>query len=103
MKLVLYIATIISILTYSFWTYLPKGSFYYGNALFITLLCTYLFLTDKKSFIKFFLFELSLFNFVNELFLDPKVLSLTEALLIVIIPLIWYIKNGKHNRVLGRD
>jgi hypothetical protein len=63
----------------------------------------YLYLTDKKSFIKFFLFELSLFNFVNELFLDPKVLSLAEALLIVTIPLIWYLRNGKYNRVLERD
>ena len=98
MKWILYIATIISLATYSFWTLIPIDYFfYYGNAFFIFLLCLYLYLTDKKSFIKFFLFELSLFNLINELFLDPKVLSLTEALLIIIIPSIWFLKNGKYN------
>ena len=103
LKILLYIATIVSIITYSFWTYLSKGFFYFGNALFISIICTYIYLGDKRSFIKFVLFELSLANIIKELFLDPGKLTIGEALLIVIVPFIWYLKNGKHNRVLERN
>lgn len=104
MKYLLYIATIVSIITYSFWIYLPKGFFYFGNAFFISLICLYIYLQDRRSFIKFILFELSVANLIKELFLDPTKLTLMEALLIVIIPFIWYIKYGsKHNRILERN
>jgi len=103
MKYILYLATIVSIITYSFWTYLPKNFFYYGNALFLSLICSYIYLQDKKSFIKFVLFELSIANVIKELFLDPGKLRVEEAILIVIIPFIWYLKYGKYNRVLERN
>lgn len=109
MKILLYLATIVSIITYSFWGQIKEETgvsiFYIGNALFISLLCLYMFLKDKKSFIKFFLFELSIANLIKELFLDPTRLTLGEALLIVIIPFIWYIKLNydKYYRVLERN
>lgn len=107
MKIILYLATIISIITYSFWTQIEKKTevnvFYMGNALFITLICMYMFFTDKKSFIKFVLWELSVANLIKEVFLDPTILTLEEALLVVIVPFIWYLKNGKYNRVLERN
>ena len=103
MKWILYLALIVSIITYSFWGQIKEvfnfSIFYFGNALFITLICGYLYLADKKSFIKFLLLELSVANLIKELFLDPSVLTLGEALLIVFVPFIWYLKNnhGKHN------
>lgn len=104
MKYLLYIATIVSIITYSFWTYLPKGFFYFGNSFFISLICTYIYFQDRKSFIKFFLFELSVANLIKELFLDSGKLTLLEALLIVIIPFIWYLRYGsERNRILERN
>ena len=101
--ILLYVAVIISMITYSGWTYLYKGFFYHGNAVFIGLICTYLYTLDKKSFIKFTLFELSVANIIKELFLDPTKLTKEEALLIVIVPVIWYLKNGKYNRILERN
>tara|TARA_R110000851_G_scaffold24775_4_gene71749 strand:+ start:3542 stop:3838 length:297 start_codon:yes stop_codon:yes gene_type:complete len=79
-KPILYIATVISSITYLFWSYLPKGSFYIGNALFILLLCVYLFLNDKKSIIKFILLSLSLNNLLDEIFFDNTKLELNEIL-----------------------
>lgn len=109
MKFILYLSLIISIITYSFWQqikdYTGYSVFYIGNALFILLICFYLYYSDKKSFIKFFIFELSIANLIKELFLDPTVLTLEEALLIIFIPFIWYLRivYGKYNRVLERD
>lgn len=109
MKWVLYLATLISIITYSFWQQIKQltdfSIFYIGNALFISLICFYMYYNDKKSFIKFFIFELSVANLIKELFLDPSILTLGEALLIVVIPFIWYLWNnyGKYNRLLERN
>lgn len=110
MKWLLYLALIISIITYSFWEQIKEltgiGVFYMGNALFITLICFYIFKKDKKSFITFVLFEVSFANLIKEIALNQSVLTLGEALLIVIIPFIWYLKhsNGsKYNRILERD
>lgn len=101
MKWLLYIALLISILTYQLWSFLPKGSFYIGNAIFLLLICFYIYIQEKKSFVKFVLFELSLANFINELFFDTAVLTLGEALLIVIVPLIWFIKHGNTIELLA--
>ena len=103
MKLILYIATIISILTYSFWSYLPKGSFYYGNSFFIFLLCTYLFLTDNKSFIKFILFSLSLNNLIDELTLKTDKLYLSEILTgvaILLFAIYKYYNDRERTRII---
>jgi len=79
-KWILYIGLIIGVATYLFWQYLPKGYFYKGNALFVLSICTYLFVTDTKSFIKYVLFCLSINNLIDELFLDPTKLNWSEIL-----------------------
>ena len=103
MKWLLYIALLISILTYQIWSYLPKGSFYIGNAIFILLISLYLYLQEKKSFVKFVIFELSVANFINELFFDTSILTFGEAILIVVIPIIWIIKNDNTIKLLARN
>ena len=80
MKYILYIATLVSLCTYLFWETMPKGSFYIGNSLFILLLCTYIFLIDKKSFVKFVLLSLSLNNLFDELFFSPRLLEVNELI-----------------------
>ena len=92
-KYILYIATIISILTYSFWELMPNGYFFYGNAIFILLICTVLFLQNKKSFICFFLFCISLNNIIDEVRKCNTIFDIKEVLLIVIIPAIWLYKT----------
>lgn len=96
-KFNLYLALFISIMTYSFWTFLPKESFYKGNALYLLLISGYIFSKERKSLITFIIFELTISYFFKEMFLNPKELYLIEALLIIIIPVIWYRKYGKHN------
>ena len=92
-KVILYIALIISILTYFFWEAMFTNAFYIGNALFISMLCTFLYYNDKKSFIKFCLFNLSLSNLLQELFNKNITLGYPELLLIIFVPLMWYIRN----------
>jgi hypothetical protein len=98
MKYFLHIATLISIITYLFWNFLPIGSFYIGNALFISMLCMYIFSLDKKSFIKFVLFSLSLNNLLDELLFDNTKLGYNELIILVIVPLIWLVKNKRNAR-----
>ena len=96
-KLIMYIALILSIVTYLLWEFLPKGSFYIGNALVISMLCTYLFYNDKKSFVKFCFFQLSLSNLIQEICNANTTLKFSELLLILIVPSIWYIRNVLKN------
>lgn len=97
MKYILYIATVVSLATYLFWSSLPKGSFYIGNSLFILLLCTYLFLNDKNSIVKFVLFCLSLNNFLDEMFFDNTKFGINEILVGFTILIFTIIKN-RHDR-----
>lgn len=92
MKKILYIALILSIVTYSFWESFPKGSFYVLNALFIMLLCIYLFLTNKKSFVCFVLLCYSFNNLADELFFNPTKLQINELVFAVFVPLVWILK-----------
>jgi len=92
MKYLLHIAAVTSLITYMFWNFLPKGSFYLGNAVFIFLLCVYIFSQDRKSFIKFVLFGLSLNNLCDELFFNPTELGINEQFLFVFIIIIGYFK-----------
>lgn len=78
MKSILYISAVVSVITYLFWNYLPKDSFYIGNALFISLICMYIFIKEPKSFITFVLFCLSINNLFDELFFDNTKLQLNE-------------------------
>ena len=94
-KPILYIATVVSIITYLFWSYMPKGSFYIGNAIFILLLCVYLFLNDKESVIKFILMSLSINNLLDEVFFDNTKLELNEILTALTIFIFAIIKKRK--------
>lgn len=98
MRYILHIALIISILTYLFWNELPKGSFYIGNALFIFLLCAYIYKSITQSFITFVLLCLSLNNLIDELFFDNTIFQLNEFIFIIILPLIWLFKKPKNAR-----
>lgn len=95
MRSVLYLATPIGITTYMFWEYLPKGSFYIGNGILFFLLCLYIFIADKKSYISYILFCLSINNLFEEIIGQNTILQLKEILffiLILSIPLLN--KNG---------
>jgi hypothetical protein len=98
MKIILYIALFISIITYSFWGLFPKGwnVFYIGNALFVFLLSFYIFIQNKESFITFVMFGFCLNNLLDELFFDPLNLQLNELLIAVAIPLVWLANNKKY-------
>lgn len=98
MKNILYIAAILSVVTYGFWQYFPKGSFYIGNSLCIVLLCAFIFFKERKSFIGFVLFSYSVNNLFDELFFNPGVIGINEFVFSVIIPLLWYIKTKYYAR-----
>jgi len=98
MKSIAWAALIVSIITYSFWGYLPKGSFYLGNALLIFLLCTCLFLVNRNSFVFYLLTCYSFNNLLDELFFDPKVLSINEKTFAVAVVIIWILKTKRNAR-----
>lgn len=96
MKGFLYLALILSFIAYNCWHTIKEATglevFDTMVACYLFLICFYIFKQEKGSFVKFVLFELSIANMIKELFLDPRKLTLGEALLIVIIPSIWYFK-----------
>lgn len=97
-KYLLWIGFIISLTAYSFWGYIKEYTglkvFHPLVATFIVILSYQLYKDNRKSFIRFLIFELAIANLIKELFLNPGELQLSEALLIVILPTIWYLKNG---------
>ena len=99
MKYILYIAVIVSVITYSFWFYLPKGSFYIGNSLFIMLLCMYLFIQEKSSMIKFVLLSLAINNLLDELIFDNTKLGLNEILVGLSILVFAIIKRNNARQI----
>lgn len=98
MKAILYIALVFSIATYSFWGKFPKGSFYIGNAIFILMLCVYLFLKDRKSFVCYVLMCYALNNLIDELRFDNTKLGLNEIVFGILTPVLWLIKHKIHAR-----
>jgi len=108
MKKILYIATIIVVLNSLFWekieSILHFRTYEMVFAFFIVLLCTYLFLEDKKSIIKFVLFSLSLNNFLDETRitgLTPFELGLNEILTAIVI--ITYAIYRKYAQIRGNN
>jgi hypothetical protein len=101
-SLILTVALIVSLITYSGWTLVGDEDlgielFFKGNALFILLISYSNYLQDRNSFIRCFIYELAIANMIKELFLDVSKLTLGESLLLVAIPIIWCIKNKKYN------
>lgn len=84
MKLILYIATVLIVINYLFWKqiedYLGFYIFEINTAIFISLICSYMFFTDKNSLIKYILFAMSLNNLFDELTLDTDTLKISELL-----------------------
>lgn len=101
-KSLLYIALIISLLTYNLWHFLPKGTFYVGNALFIMLLSFYLYLKEPKSFITFVIFTLSINNLLDEMFFgntETHIHEIITAVIIVLIGLKKYYNDRKGTNI----
>ncbi|APZ82921.1 hypothetical protein [Flavobacterium phage FL-1] len=61
--------------------------------MFITYICLYMFLTDRKSFVKFYLLSLSVGNLLDEYFFDNTVIGYNEYIFVLILPLMWFIKH----------
>lgn len=108
---VLRVATLISIATYLFYLYLPKGLFYIGNGVFIFMLCLIIFIQNKSLFISFFLLCISINNLVDEIvgiinpFLekplyDPTKLNLNELILVFFIPIVYYARQNRKLRII---
>tara|TARA_R110002126_G_scaffold236489_1_gene380082 strand:+ start:461 stop:775 length:315 start_codon:yes stop_codon:yes gene_type:complete len=102
MKVILYIALFTGIITYLFWGFMPKGSFYVGNSFFIMMLCIYIYLKDKESCISFILFSLALNNLLDELFFDNTKLELNEIMVGLAI-IIFAIIKRKNDRKISRN
>lgn len=97
----LWVATIISIATYQLWIYLPKGSFHKGVAIYIFIMASVIFTQNTKLFISFFLLCIAFNNLLDELFFDPKSNGINEIIIVLILPIIWYLKiknNARKNR-----
>ena len=96
MKVILYIALLFSIATYSFWELIPIDYFFYkGNAIFVTLLCFYIFNQNRKLWISFLLFSLSLNNLFDELFFDNTKFELNEILFAIFIIIITKVRYAR--------
>lgn len=95
-KALLYIGILISIITYLFWELIPiKGFFYIGNALFIFIICLFIFI-NYKSAAAFLLFGFSLNNLLDELFFDNTKLEINELLTAIVIVLILVNKRNEY-------
>ena len=88
-RYILYIALFVSVFTYLFWTFLPKGSFYIGNAIYIYLLTLFIFIQKRKSFIRFILLAFAVNNLLDELFFDNTKFQLNEIILPFLLIIIW--------------
>lgn len=101
MKTLICIATVISIFTYLFWSFFPKGFFYVGNAFFIMLLAIIVFYHYKTFFWSFLLLCGSINNLFDELFFDPVKLGWNELALFIVIPAIWLYKKRHERKLFG--
>lgn len=96
-NIIIYVAILVSIATYNLWHYLPKGSFYIGNALFIFLLSLDIFMKERDSFVKFVLISLTLSNLLDEIMFDNTKMEINELITVFIIIIIGLIRI-RHDR-----
>lgn len=54
-----------------------------------------MFLTDRKSFIKFYLVSLAINNLLDEYIFDNTTIGYNEYIFALILPIIWLINNKK--------
>lgn len=93
------LAILISVITYSFWWLLPKGSFYIGNAIVFFLIGLHLFLKDKGNNTYFLLFALSLNNLLDEVVFDNTVFGINEVFFTIAITIIMIIRCSKISKL----
>lgn len=91
----IWVATIISIATYSFWEHLPKGCFYIGNALFVFLLSAIIYVQNRGLFITFLLLCIAGNNLLDELFFEPTKLGVNEIVFAFLIPIFYYVRKNR--------
>lgn len=88
---ILKVAILVSLATYLFWDLMPKGSFFIGNAIFITLLAIYIYI-NKKNFVTFVLISFAINNLYDELFGNSTELGVNEILTAIFIVIYGFIK-----------
>ena len=97
----IYISISIGVLTYQFWSYMPRGFFYKGMALFILMLSFVIYSDNRNKFVYFLLFCLSINNCLDEFFFDPTKNDFNEIVATLLIPVIWYYKNKRNARKIN--
>lgn len=102
MKKLLYVALAVGAINGFLWRDLPQGSYYVLNSLFVFILCLYIWLNDKNSFIKFALAVLSLNELFDEMLFDNSVVSTNEIVLALALPLFWAFKKRKHETNINK-
>lgn len=85
-------AVVVTIAAFQLWPYLPEGSFFVGQAIFILIAAYIIFSQNSKLFASFFLLCLALNNLLDELFFDPKINGLNEIIIVLILPIVWLLK-----------
>lgn len=103
-NILLIAAILLSVAVYSLWDIVliktGVAIFYIGSAFFISILCLYIWLSNK-NYLTFILFSLSLNNLIDELFFDNTKFGLNEAAFAVVLIGITYLryarKTTKHN------
>lgn len=98
-NIILKIAILVQLLTYSFWKPLLEHFnfqiFYIGNSLFCFLIALYIRQISKPSFLVFFLFCVTLNNLLDELIFDPQKIGINEYIASAIIIIIYFLKDKK--------
>ncbi len=94
----LWAATIISIAAYQLWPIWSSELFFVGIALFIFIIVAVIFYQNRKLFISFFLLCIAFNNLLDELFFDPKSNGINEIVIVLILPIVWYLKMRSNAR-----
>lgn len=94
----LWAALVVSIVAYQLWPYIPKWEFngierkpyYIGIALFIMMLCLFIYIKLARCFITIALLVLSSYNVLDEVFFNPGEYVWYEWALVVVTSIGWY-------------
>ena len=84
-----FVGFVICVITYQVWSYLPKGTFYYGMAIswFVIALHDTLRTADKVSFEKYSLLVMiaAINNILDELWFNPGIFGINDGVVAGII------------------
>lgn len=100
MKWILYVALAVGFVNGLFWSELPKGSYYILNSFFVFLLCLFIYIKNRNSFINFVLVMLSFSTLLDELFFDNTIISVNELLIALSIPFIWVFRKKNETNTI---